>query len=119
MAESEEELKSILMKVKVESEKVGLKLNIQKTKIMAPGPITSWEIDGERVETASDFIFLGSKITTDGDCSYEIKRRVLLRRKVMTNLDSILKSRDITLPTNVRLVIWFFQWSCMDVRVGL
>ena len=101
MAESEEELKSLLMKVKEESEKVGLKLNIQKTKIMASGSITSWEIDGE---TASDFIFLGSKITADGDCSHEIKRRLLLVRKVMTNLDSILKSRDITLPTKVRLV---------------
>ena len=104
MAESEEELKSLLMKVKVESEKVGLKLNIQKTKIMASGPITSWEIDGETVETASDFIFLGSKITADGDCSHEIKRRLLLGRKVMTNLDSILKSSDITLPTKVHLV---------------
>ena len=104
MAESEEELKSLLMKVKVEREKVGLKLNIQKTKIMASGPITSWEIDGETVETMSDFIFLGSKITADGDCSHEIKRRLLLGRKVMTNLDSILKSRDITLPTKVRLV---------------
>ena len=105
MAESEEELKSLLMKVKVESEKVGLKLNIQNTKIMAPGPITSWEIDGETVETVSDFIFLGSKITTDGDCSHEIKRRSLLGRKVMTNLDSIFKSRDITLPTKVRLPV--------------
>ena len=104
MAESEEELKSLLMKVKVESEKVGLKLNIQKTKIMASGPITSWQIDGETVETVSVFIFLGSKITADGDCSHEIKRRLLLGRKVMTNLDSILKSRDITLPTKVRLV---------------
>ena len=103
MAESEE-LKSFLVKVKEESEKVGLKLNIQKTKIMASGPITSWEIDGETVATVSDFIFLGSKITTDGDCSHEIKRRLLLGRKVMTNLDSILKSRDITLPTKVRLV---------------
>src|SRR5574341_372511 len=92
------------MKVKEESEKVGLKLNIQKTKIMASGPITSWEIDGETVETVSDFIFLGSKMTADGDCSHEIKRRLLLGRKVMTNLDSILKSRDITLPTKVRLV---------------
>ena len=101
MAESEEELKSILMKVKVESEKVGLKLNIQKTKIMASGPITLWEIDGE---TVSDFIFLGSKITADGDCSHKIKRRLLLGRKVMTNLDSIFKSQDITLPTKVRLV---------------
>ena len=104
MAESEEELKSLLMKVKVESEKVGLKLNIQKTKIMASGPITSWEIDGETVETVSDFIFLGFKITADGDWSYEIKRCLLLGRKVMTNLDSILKSRDITLPTKVHLV---------------
>ena len=104
MAESEEELKSILMKVKVESEKVGLKLNIQKTKIMASDPITSWEIDGEIVETVSDFIFGGSKITADGDCSHEIKRRLFLGRKVVTTLDSILKSRDITLPTKVRLV---------------
>ena len=104
MAESEEELKSLLIKVKVESKKVGLKLNIQKTKIMAFDSITSWEIDGETVETVSDFIFLGSKITTDGDCSHEIKRRLLLGRKVMTNLDSILKSRDITLSTKVRLV---------------
>ena len=101
MAESEEELKSLLMKV--ESENVGLKLNIQKTKIMASGPITSWQIDGETVETVSDFIFLGSKITADGDCSHEIKRHLLLGRKVMTKLDSILKSRDITLPTKVRL----------------
>jgi len=117
MAESEEELKSLLMKVKVESEKVGLKLNIQKTKIMASGPITSWQIDGE---TVSDFIFLGSKISADGDCSHEIKRRLLLGGKVMTNLDSIFKSRDITLPTKVHLVkVRFFQWSCMDVRVGL
>ena len=104
MAESEEELKSLLMKVKVESEKVGLKLNIQKTKIMASGPIASWEIDGETVETVSDFIFGGSKITADGDCSHEIERRLLLGRKVMTNLEGILKSRDITLPTKVRLV---------------
>ena len=104
MAESEEELKSILMKVKEESEKVGLKLNIQKTKIMAWGPITSWQIDGETVETVRDFIFLGSKITADGDCSHEIKRRLLLGRKFMTNLDSILKSRDVTLPTKVHLV---------------
>ena len=103
MAESEE-LKSLLMKVKEESEKLGLKLNIQKTKIMAYGPITSWEIDGETVETVSDFILGGSKITADGDCSHEIKRRLLLGRKVMTNLDSILKSRDITLPTKVHLV---------------
>ena len=98
MAESEEELKSLLMKVEVESEKVGLKLNIQKTKIMASGPTTSWEMDGETVETVSDFIFGGSKITTDGDCSHEIKRRLLIGRKVMTNLDSIFKSRDISLP---------------------
>ena len=104
MSESEEELKSLLMKVKEESEKVGLKLNIQKTKIMVSGPITSWEIDGETVETVSDFNFLGSKITADGDCSHEIKSRLLLGRKVMTNLDSIFKSRDITLPTKVRLV---------------
>ena len=104
MAESKEELKSLLMKVKEESEKVGLKFNIEKTKIMASGPITSWEIDGETVETVSDFIFLGSKITADGDCSHEIKRRLLLGRKVMTNLDSMFKSRDITLPTKVRLV---------------
>ena len=125
MAESEEELKSLLMKVKEESEKVGLKLNIQKTKIMASGPIISWEIDGETVETVAEFIFLGSKITVDGDCSHEIKRRLLIRKKVMTNLDSILKSRDITLLTKVQLRcrlrsrLWFFLWSCMDVRVGL
>ena len=104
MAESEEELKSLLMKVKEESEKVDLKLNIQKTKIMASGPITSWEIDEETVEIVPDFIFLASKITADGDCSHEIKRRLLLGRKAMTNLDSILKSRDITLPTKVSLV---------------
>ena len=104
MAESEEELKSLLMKVKEESEKTGLKLNIQKTKIMASDPITSWEIDGETVETVSDFILGGSKITTDGDFSHEIKRCLLLGRKVMTNLDSILKSRDISLPTKVHLV---------------
>src|SRR5574339_98675 len=104
MAESEEELKSLLMKVKVESEKVGLKLNIQKTKIMASGPITSWHIDGEKVETVTDFIFLGSKITADGDCSHKIKRHLLLGRKAMTNLDSVLKSRDITLPTKVCVV---------------
>ena len=104
IAENEEELKSLLMKVKVESEKVGLKFNIQKTKMMASGPTTSWEIEGETVETVSDFIFLGSKITTDGDCSHEIKRRFLLGRKVMTNLDSIFKSRDITLSTKVHLV---------------
>ena len=104
MAESEEELKSLLMKVKEDSEKVDLKLNIQKTKVMAFGPITSWEIDGETVETVSDFIFLGSKITANGDCSHEIKRCLLLGRKVMTNLDNIFKSRDITLPTKVHLV---------------
>ena len=120
LAESEEELKSLLMKVKEKSEKVGLKLNIQKMKIMASGPITSWEIDGETVETVSDFIFLGSQITADGDCSHEIKRRLLLGRKVMTNLDSLFKSRDITLPTKIRLVKGMvFLWSCMDVRVGL
>ena len=104
MAESEEELKSLLMKVKEESEKVGLTLNIQKTKIMASSPITSWQIDGETVETVADIIFLGSKLTADGDCNNEIKRLLLLGRKVMTNLDSILKSRDFTLPTKVRLV---------------
>ena len=104
MAESEKELKSFLMKVKVESKKVALKLNIQKTKIMASGPITSWQIDGETVETVSDLIFLGSKITADGDCSHEIKIRLLLGRKVMTNLDTIFRSRDITLPTKVHLV---------------
>ena len=104
MAESEEELKSLLMKVKEESEKIGLKLNIQKTKIMASGPITSWQIDGETVETASDFILGGSKISADGDCSHEIKRHLLLGRKAMTDLDSILKSRDITLTTKFRLV---------------
>ena len=104
MEESEEELKSLLMKVKEKSEKFGLKLNIQKTEIMTSGPITSWEIDGKTVETVADFIFLGSKITADGDCSHEIKRHLLLGRKVMTNLDSILKSRDITLPTKVHLV---------------
>ena len=104
MAESEEELKSLLMKVKEESEKAGLKLNIQKTKMMASGPITSWQINGETMETVTDFIFLGSKITADGDCSHEIKRRLLLGRKTMTNLDSILKSRDTSLPTKVRLV---------------
>ena len=105
------------MKVKEESEKVGLKLNIQKTKIMASGPITSWQIDGE---TVTHFILGVSKITADGDCSHEIKRRLLLGRKVMTNLDSIFKSRDITLPTrSISSRLWFFQWSCMDVRVGL
>ena len=124
MAESEEELKHLLKKLKEESEKVGLKLNIQKTKIMASGPTTSWEIDGEtqwkQWKTVADLIFLGSQITADGDCSHEIKRHLLLRRKVMTNLDSIFKSRDITLPTKVRLVkAMVFLWSCMDVRVGL
>ena len=125
MAESEEELKSLLMKVKEESEKAGLKLNIQKTKIMVSGPITSWEIDGETMETVTDFIFLGSKITADGDCSHDIKRRLLLGRKAMTNLDSVLKSRDITLLTNVHLVkaIVFLVVGCnlhlMGVRVGL
>ena len=120
MAESEEELKSLLMKVKEESENVGSKLNIQKTKIMASGPITSWQIDGETVETVADFIFLGSKITADGDCSHEIKRSLLPGRQAMTNLDSILKSRHTTFLTKVHLVkAMFFQWSCMDVRVGL
>ena len=122
MTESEEKLKSLLMKVKEESENVGLKLNIQKTKIMASGPITSWQIDGETVETVSDFIFLGSKITAYGDCSHEIKSRLLLGRKVMTNLDSILKSRDITLPTKVHLVkalvfpvvIWMRELDCEE-----
>ena len=108
------------MKVKVDSEKVCLKLNIQTMKIMESGPTTSWEIDGKRVETVSDFIFGGSKITADGDCSHEIKRRLHLGRKVMTNVDSILKSRDSTLPTKVHLVkAMVFLWSCMDVRVGL
>ena len=121
MAESEEEVKSLLMKVQEESENIGLKLNIRKTKIMASGPITSWQIDGETVQTVADFNFLGSKITEDSDCSHEIKRCFLLGRKVMTNLDSILKSRDITLSTKVCLVkvMVFFQWSCIDVRVGL
>ena len=120
MAESEEELKSLLMKVKEESEKVGLKLNIQKMKIMASGPITSWEIDEETVETVSDFIFWGSKITADGDCIQEMKRRLVLGRQVMANLDSLLKSRDITLPTKVHLVktmvcpcILFCLWSLL------
>ena len=120
MAESEEELKSLLMKVKEESEKIGLKLNIQKTQIMVSGPITWWEIDGETVWTVSDFIFGGSKITADGDCSYEIKRRLLIGRKVMTNLESILSSRDITLPTKVRLVkAMVFPVVMYGVRVGL
>ena len=118
MAESVE-LKSLLMKVKKESEKVGLKLNIQKTKIMASGPITSWQIDGETVETVANFIFLGSRITAGGDCGHEIKRHLLLGRKAMTNLDGILKSRDIILPTKVSLVkLWLFQRSCMVVKVG-
>ena len=117
MAESEEELKSLLMKVKEDSEKPSLKLNIQKTKIMATVPITSWWIDGETMETVTDFIFLSSKITADGDCSHEIKRHLLLGRKAMTNLDSILKSRDITLPTKVCLVKAMV--FCMDVSVGL
>ena len=111
-SESKEELKSLLMKVQEESKKVGLKLNIQKTKIMASSPITSWQIDEETVETVRDFIWGGSKITADGDCSHEIKRRLLLRRKVMTNLDSILKSRDIILPPkSIWSRLWFFQWS--------
>ena len=119
MAESEEELESLLMKVKEESEKANLKLNIQKTKIMASDPITSWQTDGETVETMSDFILGGSQITADGDCSHEIKRRFHLGREVMTNLDGILKSRDITFSTKVHLVgQWFFQWSCMDVTFG-
>ena len=120
MAESEEELKSLLMKVKEESEKAGLKLKIQKTKFMAFGPITSWQIDGETMETVTGFIFLGSKITTDGDCSHGIKRHLLLWRRAVTNLDSILKSRDVTSPTKVRLVkAMVFPVVCMNVRVGL
>ena len=120
MAESEEELKSLLMKLKEESEKVGLKLSSQKSKMMASGPITSWQIDGETVETIRDFISLGSRITADGDCSHEVKRYLLLQRKAMTNLDSILKSRDITLPTKVHLVkAVVFPVVCMDVRVEL
>ena len=120
MAESEEKLKGLLMKVKEESEKASLQLNIQKINIMASGPITSWQIDGETMETIRDFTFLGSKITADGDCSHEIKRCLLLGRKAMTNLDSILKSRDITLLIKVHLVKGMvFQWSCMDVRVSL
>ena len=119
MAESKEELKSLLMKVKEESEKVGLKLNIQKAKIMASSPISSWQIDLETVETVTDLIFLGSKITAGGDCSHEIKRRLLLGREAMTNLDSILKGRDVILLTKVHLVkALVFQWSCLDVRVG-
>ena len=122
MAESEEEVKSLLMKLKEESEKVGLKLNIQKTKIMASGPINSWQIDGETVETVSDFILGGSKITADGKCSHEIKRRLLLGRKVMTNLDSIFKSRDITLPTKIHLVkamgfpVVMYGWESWTVK---
>ena len=120
MAESEEELKILLMKVKEESRKVGLKLNIQKTRIMVSGPITSWEIDGETMEIVTDFIFLGSKITADGDCSHEIKRCLLLGRKVMTKLDSILKTRDIILPTKIHLVkAMVFPVVMYDVRVGL
>ena len=120
MAESEEELKSLLMKVKEEGGKAGLKLNIQKTKIMASNPITSWQIDGETVETVADFILGGSKVTADGDCSLEIKRCLFLEREVMTNLDSILKSRDMTLPTKVHLVkALVFPVSCMDVGAGL
>ena len=119
MAESEQELKSLLMRVKEESEKVGLKLSIQKMKIMASGPITSWQIDGKTVETVADFIFLGSKITADGNCRHEIKRCLVVGRKVMTNLDSILKSRDITLPTKVHLVnTTLFPVVMLDVRVG-
>ena len=120
MAESQEELKNLLMKGKEESKKVGLKLNIQKTKIMASSPITSWQIDGETVETVSDFMFLGSKITSYGDCSHEIKRCLLLGRKVMTNLDSILKSETLLCQqTTIWSRLWFFHWSCMGVRVGL
>ena len=119
MAESEEELKSLLMKVKEKSERAGLKLNIQKTRIMASGPITSWQIDGKTMETVTGFIFLGSKITADGDCSHEIKRRLLLGRKVMTNLDNILKSRDITLPTKVHILkAMVFPLVSSDMRVG-
>ena len=120
MAKSEEELKSLLMKVKEESEEVGLKLNIQKTKIVTSSPIISWQIDGETMESVTDFIFLGSKITADGDCSHEIKRCLLLGRKPMTNLHSILKKRDFTLPTKAHLgKAMVFPMSCMDVRVGL
>ena len=120
MAESEEELKSLLMKVKEESEKVGLKLNLQKTKIVASGPITSWEIDGETVEAVPDFIFGGSKITADGDFTHEIKRRLLPGRKVMANLDSILKAETLLChQKSAWSRLWFFQWSCMDVRFGL
>ena len=121
MAESEEELKSLLIKVKEESEKGGLKLNIQKTKIMASGPITSWQIDGKTVETLADFIFGGSKITADGDCSHEIRRRLFFGRKVMTNIDSILKQQRHYFANrgSIWSKLWFFQWSCMDVRAGL
>ena len=120
MAENKEELRSLLMKVKEESEKVGLKLNIQKTKMMASGPLTSWQIDGETMETVRDFIWGGSKYTVDGDCSHEIKRCLLLGRKAMTSLESILKRRDITLPTKIHLLkAMAFPVSCMDVRVGL
>ena len=120
IAESKEELKSLLMKLKEESEKVGLKLNIQKTKIMASGPITSWHIDGQTVETVADFILLGSKITADGDYSHEIKRRLLLGRKVMTNLDSILKAETLLCQQrSIYSRLWFFFWSCTDMRVGL
>ena len=121
VSKSKQELKSLLMNMKKESEKAGLKLNIQKRKIMTSSPITSWQIDGETMETVTDFLFGGSKITAGGDCNHEIKRSLLLgKKKIMINLDSILKSRDISLPTKVHLVrLWFFQWSCMDVRVGL
>ena len=120
MAESKEELKSLLMKLKEESEKVGLKLNIQKTKIIASGPITSWRIDGETMETVRDFILEGSKITADGDCSHDIKRCLLLGRKVMTNPDSMLKAETLLCQQrSIQSKLWFFQWSCMDVRVGL
>ena len=120
MAESKEELKSLLMKVKKESEKVGLKLSLEKNKIMASGPITSWQIDGETMEIVADFILGGSKITADGDCNHEIKRRLLLEKKVMTNLDSILKAESLLWQQrSVWSRLWFFQWSCMDVRVGL
>ena len=120
MEESKQELKSLLMRLKEESEKTGLKLNVQKTKIVASGPITSWQIDGEPMETVTDFLFMGSKVTAVGDCSHKIKRHLLLGRKSMTNLDSILKSREITFLTmSVQSKLWFFQQSCMNVRVGL
>ena len=119
MAESEDKIKSLLLKVKEQSEKTGLKLNTQKTKIMASGPITSWQLEGAKVEAVTDFIFLGSKITVDGDCSHEIERCLLLGRKAMTNLDSILKTKGISLPTKVCIVkTMFFQYSCMHVRAG-